>query len=109
MTSAARSSRSSRSSGGTSSSSSQQPSRSSPAVDGAHTTSVVDGRESWSDHRWLLAAVTLLCPLAAGAYALIASPVYPVDSLIQVEDKKGSTLGALSAVAQALDVSSSPV
>ncbi|HLS54441.1 MAG TPA: polysaccharide biosynthesis tyrosine autokinase [Zeimonas sp.] len=109
MTSAARSSRSSRSSGGTSSSSSQQPSRSSPAFDDDDTISIADILENLSDHRWLFAAVTVLCTLAAGAYALIATPVYTVDSLIQVEDKKGSTLGALSAVAQALDVSSSPV
>src|SRR5690606_36609828 len=84
-------------------------SRSSPAFDDDDTISIADILENLSDHRWLFAAVTVLCTLAAGAYALIATPVYTVDSLIQVEDKKGSTLGALSAVAQALDVSSSPV
>lgn len=74
------------------------------------TISLVDIFENLSDHKWLFAAVTMLCTLAALAWALLATPVYTVDALVQVEDKKGSALGgALSSVAQALDVTSSPV
>lgn len=73
------------------------------------TISIVDLLENLADHRWLFAGVTALCALAALAYALLATPVYTVDALVQVEDKKGSALGALSSVAQALDVASSPV
>ena len=98
-------------------SSSQSSSRSSfrpsshrgSALDDDDTISIADLLENLVDHRWLFAGVALLCTLAAAAYALLATPVYTVDSLIQVEDKKGSTLGALASVAQALDVSSSPV
>ncbi|MCZ2415180.1 MAG: lipopolysaccharide biosynthesis protein, partial [Burkholderiales bacterium] len=79
------------------------------ALDDDDTISIADLLENLVDHRWLFAGVALLCTLAAAAYALLATPVYTVDSLIQVEDKKGSTLGALASVAQALDVSSSPV
>lgn len=73
------------------------------------TISIADILENLSDHRWLFATVTVLCTLAAAGYAFLATPVYTVDALIQVEDKKGGALGALSAVAQALDVSESPV
>lgn len=79
------------------------------ALDDDDTISIADLLENLVDHRWLFAGVALLCTLAAAAYALLATPVYTVDSLIQVEDKKGSTLGALASVVQALDVSSSPV
>ncbi|MCL4773717.1 MAG: polysaccharide biosynthesis tyrosine autokinase [Burkholderiaceae bacterium] len=73
------------------------------------TISIADILENLLDHRWLFAFVTALATLAAIAYALLATPVYTVDSLIQVEDKKSGALGGLSAVAQALDVSGSPV
>jgi len=91
--------------------SSQLSSRASrgPAPDDDDTISIADILENLADHKWLFAAVTLACTLAAGAYAFLATPVYTVDSLIQVEDKKTGALGALSAVAQALDVSDSSV
>ncbi len=73
------------------------------------TISLVDLAENLTDHRWAFLLVALLCTLGSIGYALLATPVYTVDALVQVEDKKGSGLGALSSVAQALDVSSSPV
>ena len=42
-------------------------------------------------------------------YAILAAPVYKTDALIQVEEKKGSNLGALSQITKALDVQQSPV
>ncbi len=78
-------------------------------LDDDDTISIADILENLLDHRWLFVFVTALATLAAIAYALLATPVYTVDSLIQVEDKKSGALGGLSAVAQALDVSGSPV
>jgi len=78
-------------------------------VEDDDTISIVDLLENLVDHKWLFALVAALCTLAALAYALLATPVYTVDALVQVEDKKGSALGALSSVAEALDVSSTPV
>jgi tyrosine-protein kinase Etk/Wzc len=80
-----------------------------PVHDDDDTISLVELAENLADHRWAFAFVALVCTLAALAYALFATPVYTVDALVQVEDKKGSGLGALGAVAQALDVGSSPV
>lgn len=115
MSSSSSSSRPSRRSNGSAASSplaqppSRRLSRSSPAFDEDDTISIADILENLADHRWLFVVVTALATLAAVAYALLATPIYTVDSLIQVEDKKGSALGGLSAVAQALDVSGSPV
>src|SRR5690606_20576962 len=72
------------------------------ALEDDDTISIGALLEHLADHRWLFAGVTALCALAALAYALLATPVYTGDALVQVEDKKGSALGALSSVAQAL-------
>lgn len=111
MTSDSPNSRPTRSAGsaGSSQPSSHSSSRHAAAFDDDDSISIADILENLVDHKWLFASVTVLCTLAAGAYALLATPVYTVDSLIQVEDKKGSALGGLSAVAQALDMSTSPV
>jgi len=114
MSSSSGKSRSSRRPNGSTSSSSSalspsQLSRSATAFDDDDTISIADILENLVDHKWLFAIVTALATLAAVAYALLATPIYTVDSLIQVEDKKSGALGGLSAVAQALDVSGSPV
>jgi tyrosine-protein kinase Etk/Wzc len=46
--------------------------------------------------------------LVASVFAILATPIYRADSLIQVEDKKGSTLPGLQQVATALDFGTSP-
>ncbi|WP_242354730.1 polysaccharide biosynthesis tyrosine autokinase [Anaeromyxobacter sp. SG64] len=40
-------------------------------------------------NRWLIAAATAAAVLIGGAYALLATPVYRSDVLVQVEQKKG--------------------
>jgi len=40
------------------------------------------------DGRWWIMAITLLFALCGVAYALLATPVYQADALVQVEDKK---------------------
>lgn len=41
------------------------------------------------DHKWLIIAVTFCFALAGVAYALLATPVYRADALVQVEKKAG--------------------
>ncbi|MGM0927690.1 MAG: polysaccharide biosynthesis tyrosine autokinase [Pseudomonadota bacterium] len=41
------------------------------------------------DHKWLIIAVTFLFTLGGVAYALLATPVYRADALVQVENKAG--------------------
>lgn len=43
------------------------------------------------DHRWWIAATVAVGLAASVAYALLATPVYRTDALVQVEDKKSGT------------------
>lgn len=45
------------------------------------------------DHKWLIAGVTGVFMAAGVAYALLATPVYQANALIQVESKKSDMLG----------------
>ncbi|WP_282363517.1 polysaccharide biosynthesis tyrosine autokinase [Pseudomonas sp. PS01297] len=45
------------------------------------------------DHKWLIAGVTGVFMAAGVAYALLATPVYQANALVQVEPKKGDPLG----------------
>lgn len=45
------------------------------------------------DHKWLIAGVTGAFMVAGVAYALLATPVYQANALIQVEPKKSNMLG----------------
>ena len=45
------------------------------------------------DHKWLIAGVTGAFMVAGIAYALLATPVYQANALIQVEAKKNDMLG----------------
>jgi len=47
------------------------------------------------DHRWLIAAVTALAILVGAVYALLATPIYQANTLIQVEDSKGDPIGSM--------------
>ena len=59
--------------------------------------------------RWHFLVVFLSTTLLAILYAIIATPIYIADVVIQVEEKKGTSLGALSQVASALGAQQSPV
>ena len=54
------------------------------------------------DHRWLIALVTALAVLGGLAYALLSTPVYQANTLIQVEEKQaglgGNALGDVSSL-----------
>ena len=45
------------------------------------------------DHKWLIAGVTGVYMAAGVAYALLATPVYQANALIQVEAKKNDPMG----------------
>ncbi|MBN3865553.1 tyrosine-protein kinase, partial [Pseudomonas frederiksbergensis] len=45
------------------------------------------------DHKWLIAAVTGAFMAAGVAYAVLATPVYQANALLQVEAKKNDLLG----------------
>ncbi|WP_333710549.1 polysaccharide biosynthesis tyrosine autokinase [Malikia spinosa] len=47
------------------------------------------------EQRWLIGAVTAAAIAIGGSYALTATPIYEANTLIQVEDSKGSSLGGL--------------
>lgn len=54
-------------------------------------------------YKWLIAAVTLIGVLIGTSYALIATPVYQANALIQVEDQQASALAGLEDVAGLLE------
>ncbi|MBK3479349.1 polysaccharide biosynthesis tyrosine autokinase [Pseudomonas sp. MF6751] len=45
------------------------------------------------DHKWLIAAVTGAFMVTGAAYAVLATPVYQANALLQVEAKKNDLLG----------------
>lgn len=47
------------------------------------------------DSRWLIAGVTTLAIVLGAAYALLATPIYQANTMIQVEDSKGDPLGSM--------------
>ncbi|OZA96891.1 MAG: tyrosine protein kinase [Polaromonas sp. 39-63-203] len=53
------------------------------------------------DSRWLIAAVTALALVLGGAYAFLTTPVYEANTLIQVEESKGGSSAATSALGEA--------
>lgn len=46
--------------------------------------------------RYLILAIALSMVVLGGLYALLATPIYQVDAVVQVEDSKGSALGAMT-------------
>jgi len=54
------------------------------------------------DQKNLIAAVMAAVMLIGGGYALMATPVYEANTLIQVEDSKGNPMGALMGEAGSL-------
>jgi tyrosine-protein kinase Etk/Wzc len=45
------------------------------------------------DHKWLIMAITVIFMIVGIAYALLASPIYQANALVQVESKKNDLLG----------------
>lgn len=58
---------------------------------------------------WLILGFFVVAVIVGVFYAVLATPIYRADALVQVEDKKSSALGGLQEIADALGASSSPV
>lgn len=58
------------------------------------------------DHKWLIGIVTGACLMLGVFYAVLATPIYEADTLVQVEQKVPELPG-LSAITQTLGASSS--
>jgi len=56
----------------------------------------IDLQRLWGllvDHRWLIVGTTFIALCLGVAYALLATPIYKADALLQVEDKQGGVPG----------------
>lgn len=71
--------------------------------------SPLDMVENVFDHKWIFIGVFFACVVLSVMYIALATPVYSADALIQIEERKASTLGSLSDVSKALDIQDSPV
>ncbi len=58
------------------------------------------------EQRWVIAAVTAVVLALGGAYALVATPIYESNTLIQVEDSKGGAASLLGDVGSLFDIKS---
>ena len=80
-----------------------------PLIQSEGGLSLVDILENVFFFRWFFFATFALITAIAIVYALLTAPIYRTDALIQVEEKKGSNLGALSQLSKAFDVQQSPI
>ncbi|WP_175685380.1 GNVR domain-containing protein [Burkholderia anthina] len=65
--------------------------------------------ENVFEYRKSFIFVFMGCLLLAFVYAISATPIYSVDTLIQVQENKHSALGSLSEISNALDIQNSAV
>ncbi len=77
-----------------------------PAADDGDDINLLSVFDVVLDSRWLIASVASVVLLAGGAYAFLASPVYEADSLIQVENTKPGSAGALGDAGALFDIQS---
>ena len=59
------------------------------------------------DARWLIACVTVLLLMLGGFYAIVSSPVYEANTLLQIEENIAGGGGAVGEAANLFDVKSS--
>lgn len=71
--------------------------------------SIADVVDNLFYYRWQFIFTVIIVTSVALAYAITATPIYSADALIQVEEKKGTSLGALTQVATALGAQQSPI
>ena len=77
------------------------PSPQQPVLSQDNETNVFDLLGVIADNRWLITGVTALALLFGGTYAVLLTPVYEANSLIQVEETKEGTATSASALGAA--------
>ena len=65
--------------------------------------------DTFLQYFWLVAGFFVAALIVGVLYAVLATPIYRADALIQVEDKKTGALSGLQEIADALGTGSSPV
>ena len=71
-----------------------------PESEGQEGLNLHDVLDTLYDHRWLIAITTAVVTLLGGIYALMASPVYEANMMVQVEDNVGSTNAIMGEMGQ---------
>lgn len=66
-----------------------------PSQDDGDNINLLELLDVVLDSRWLIAAVTSVTLLGGAAYALLSTPIYQANTLIQVEDNKSGGVGSL--------------
>lgn len=70
-----------------------------PLIQDDDVISLTDILDNFLYYKWFFVVTAAVVTLLAAAYALVATPIYQSDALIQIEDKKsGSLLGALDQI-----------
>ena len=80
-----------------------------PLIQEERSISFLDIVDNLFYFRWHFIITFAIITSLATTYAVISTPVFIADALIQVEEKKGTSLGALSQVANALGAQQSPI
>ncbi|AZG07259.1 polysaccharide biosynthesis tyrosine autokinase [Pigmentiphaga sp. H8] len=76
----------------------------------ADQINLADVIDTLLQHIWIICVFAFAAIVIGVAYAVLATPIYQADALVQVEDKKSSALlGGLENIADALGANSSPV
>jgi tyrosine-protein kinase Etk/Wzc len=81
-----------------------------PSQDDGDAINLFDLLDIVLDGRWLIAGITVLALAAGAGYALLSTPVYQADTLIQVEDTKvGGASNLLGDMSGLFDIKSPAV
>jgi tyrosine-protein kinase Etk/Wzc len=79
-----------------------------PLIQDDYAISLVDLLDNLIYYKWYFIAVTVLAIAVSLTFAIMATPIYTADALVQVEEKKGaSMIGALDQVSNPLFASQS--
>jgi len=66
-----------------------------PSQDDGNEVNLLELLDVVLDNRWLIAGVTAVALAGGAAYALLSTPIYQANTLIQVEDSKSGGVGSL--------------
>lgn len=78
-------------------------------LDSVEQINLADLIDTLLQYVWLIVSFFLVALVIGVTYAVLATPIYKADALVQVEDRKSGALGGLQDIADALGTSSSPV